>query len=211
MTAAVSELDADPAGAADAVLALGANLGDAASTLRSAVAALSAEPGIEVRAVSGVWQTPPVGGPEQPDYLNAVLLARTRLSPRDLLAACHRIEAEHGRRREVRWGPRTLDIDVITYADLEVSAPDLQLPHPRAAERAFVLAPWNQADPDAVVPGTAGGPVADLLRGADDRERVRLRRDVVLVDSSVDPSVDPIVDASVDNRVDGRADSEEGK
>jgi dihydroneopterin aldolase/2-amino-4-hydroxy-6-hydroxymethyldihydropteridine diphosphokinase len=156
-----------------------------------------------------------VGGPEQPDYLNAVLLARTRLSPRDLLAACRRIEAEHGRRREVRWGPRTLDIDVITYADLEVSEPDLQLPHPRAAERAFVLAPWNQADPDAVVPGTAGGPVADLLRGADDRERVRLRRDVVLVDSSVDsgvdPSVDPIVDASVDNRVDRQTDSEEGK
>jgi dihydroneopterin aldolase/2-amino-4-hydroxy-6-hydroxymethyldihydropteridine diphosphokinase len=180
MSAAAGELDTHPAVAADVVLALGANLGDPAATLRSAVADLSAEPGIEVRAASGVWQTPPVGGPEQPDYLNAVVLARTRLSPRDLLAACHRVEAGHGRRREVRWGPRTLDIDVIAYADLVVSAPDLELPHPRAAERAFVLAPWNQADPAAVLPGTAGGRVADLLRAADDRDGVRLRLEIVL-------------------------------
>jgi dihydroneopterin aldolase/2-amino-4-hydroxy-6-hydroxymethyldihydropteridine diphosphokinase len=186
MSAATSALDADPAGAADVVLALGANLGDRAATLRSAVAELSGEPGIEVRAVSGVWETPPVGGPEQPDYLNAVVLARTRLSPRDLLAACHRVEAGHGRRREVRWGPRTLDIDVITYADLVVSAPDLQLPHPRAAGRAFVLAPWNQADPVAVLPGAAGGRVADLLRAADDRNGVRPRPEIVLGDSRVD-------------------------
>ncbi len=190
MSAAPSELDADPARAADVVLALGTNLGDRAGTLRSAVAELSAEPGIKVWAASGAWQTPPVGGPDQPDYLNAVVLARTRLSPRDLLAACHRVEAGHGRRREIRWGPRTLDIDVITYADLVVSGPDLQLPHPRAAERAFVLAPWNQVDPGAVLPGTAGGRVADLLEGAEDRDRVRLRPEIFLVDSQVDSQVD---------------------
>ncbi len=116
-------------------------------------------------AVSPVYETVPVGGPPQPDYLNAVLLARTTLPSRALLGYLHEIEAACRRVREVRWGPRTLDIDIITV-DGEASAdPELTLPHPRAHERAFVLAPWHDVDPDAVLPGH--GPVATLLAAAD--------------------------------------------
>lgn len=165
----------------DAVLALGANLGDRMATLRAALDALSAVPGIDVRAVSGVWETAPVGGPAQPDYLNAVVLVRTRLPARALLAAGQGIEAALGRRRGARWGPRTLDIDVITYADRISTEQDLELPHPRAAGRAFVLAPWNQVDPRAVLPGAAGPRrVADLLAAAADRPGMRPRPDLPL-------------------------------
>jgi dihydroneopterin aldolase / 2-amino-4-hydroxy-6-hydroxymethyldihydropteridine diphosphokinase len=166
-------LDRVPDAPVRAVVALGSNLpsghGDSADTLRSAAAALAAEPGLRLVAASGIWQTAPVGGPEQPDYLNAVLVLDCALSARGLLAVCHRLETGHERRREVRWGPRTLDLDVVVHGDLRSSRPDLQLPHPRAAERAFVLAPWNQADPSAVLPvggpGEEPRPVADLLAG----------------------------------------------
>jgi len=160
-------LDEEPAGPVDVVVALGANLGDRLATLQSAVAALAAFEGLKVRSLSPVFETAPVGGPpDQPDYLNAVLLARTRLSPLSLLAACQSVEAEHGRRRVVRWGPRTLDVDIVTYGHLVAAGADLQLPHPRAHERPFVLAPWLAADPDAVLPSPAGPrPVAHLLAG----------------------------------------------
>jgi len=115
-------------------------------------------------AISPVYETAPVGGPAQPDYLNAVLIAATGLSPLDLLAATQRIEADFGRvrpRGAERFGPRTLDIDIISYAERLSRDPVLTLPHPRAHERAFVLAPWHDIDAGAALPGR--GPVADLL------------------------------------------------
>ncbi len=153
------------AGEVPVVLALGANLGDRAATLRSAVAALRRLPGLRLRAVSPVVESAPVGGVEQSDYLNAVVLADTSLGPWQLLGACQGVEAAHGRVRTVRWGERTLDVDVISYGDLTSTAPDLLLPHPRARERAFVLVPWVLADPRASLT-TPDGPVAvaDLAR-----------------------------------------------
>ena len=151
------------AGRHEVVLAIGANLGDRIGTLREAVAAIAELPDTEVTAVSPVYETAPVGGPEQPDYLNAVLTARTGLRPGDLLSRLHEIEAGHGRLRAVRFGPRTLDIDIVSYAGELSDDPVLTLPHPRARERAFVLAPWHDIDPEAVLPGEYGGRVADLL------------------------------------------------
>lgn len=150
-----------------AVLALGANLGDRLAALRGAVAALAAE--VTVDAVSPVYETAPVGGPDQPDYLNAVVLVTTALPPFDLLALAHRVEASAGRTREERWGPRTLDIDLIAYDAVVSDDPLLTLPHPRAHERAFVLRPWLDVDPDAVLPGH--GPVAALHATGDVRRR----------------------------------------
>jgi dihydropteroate synthase len=144
------------------VLAVGANLGDRLGALRQAVAAIGRLPDTELVAVSPVYETDPAGGPEQPDYLNAVLMVRTGLRARDLLYRLNRIEAEHGRVREVRFGPRTLDIDIIIYSDQTSDDPVLTLPHPRAKERAFVLAPWHDIDPSATLPE---GSVADLLAG----------------------------------------------
>ena len=147
-----------------AVLAIGANLGDRLGTLRAAVVALGRVPGITVLAVSPVYETDPVGGPDQPAYLNAVLNVRTTLGPRELLRAANGVEAASGRVREVRFGPRTLDIDIIGYGDQTSDDPVLTLPHPRARERAFVLVPWLDVDPGAVLPD---GRVADLLAGLD--------------------------------------------
>jgi 2-amino-4-hydroxy-6-hydroxymethyldihydropteridine diphosphokinase len=143
------------------VIALGSNLGDRLSIVQSGVDAIAGLPGTEVMGISPVYETAPVGGPEQPDYLNAVLSARTALPPRELLDRLHDIEAAAGRVREVRWGARTLDLDIIAYGSLTSDDPVLTLPHPRAAERAFVLAPWLDLDPSAALPGL--GPVADLL------------------------------------------------
>jgi dihydroneopterin aldolase / 2-amino-4-hydroxy-6-hydroxymethyldihydropteridine diphosphokinase len=148
----------------DGVLALGANLGDRAATLAAAVAELAATPGIEVVGVSPVVETDPVGGPAQPEYLNAVVAVRSTLTPHALLAACLAVEQRHGRERRVRWAARTLDVDVVTYGDLVLQTPDLVLPHPRAATRAFVLAPWAALDPRGglAVPG-GSVPVLELL------------------------------------------------
>lgn len=146
------------------VIALGSNLGDRLGTLREAVGAIGELPGVEIDRVSPVYETAPVGGPEQPDYLNAVLTAEVTLPARELLDRLHGIEAAAGRVRDVRWGARTLDLDIIVYGDESSDDPVLTLPHPRAAERAFVLAPWHELDQDAVLPGH--GPVADLLAKA---------------------------------------------
>jgi 2-amino-4-hydroxy-6-hydroxymethyldihydropteridine diphosphokinase len=144
-----------------AVLALGSNLGDRRDILQGAADAVAGLAEVRVTAVSPVYETAPVGGPAQPDYLNAVLLTATSLPAAGLLARLHEIEAAFDRVRLVRWGPRTLDLDIITVAGERSDDPELTLPHPRAHERAFVLAPWHDADPDAVLPGH--GPVADLL------------------------------------------------
>ncbi len=144
-----------------AVLALGSNLGDRLGYLQGAVDALAGDPGLAAVAVSPVYETAPVGGPPQPDYLNAVLLADSGLPAAGLLARCQAAEAAAQRVRGQVWGPRTLDVDVIVYGDLVSDDPGLILPHPRAHERAFVLAPWHDVDPDAVLP--RWGPVAGLL------------------------------------------------
>ena len=152
-----------------AVIALGANLGDRLGTLQAALHELAAA-GPQVIAVSRVYETAPVGGPEQPSYLNAVVIVTGEPEPHALLALLHEIEQAHGRTREVRWGARTLDLDVIAVVDMHGDGvrsddPDLTLPHPRAHERSFVLVPWLDADPNAVldVDGTSAQPVAALL------------------------------------------------
>jgi dihydroneopterin aldolase/2-amino-4-hydroxy-6-hydroxymethyldihydropteridine diphosphokinase len=157
------------------VLALGANLGDPLTTLTEAVDALTTAEGLDVRVVSPLARTEPVGGPEQPAYLNAVVVARTVLTPQSVLALAHHVEQAAGRERVVRWGPRTLDVDVIQYGAPPDTAhsedPELTLPHPRAHERAFVLWPWAQADPAAILVRADGSEalVAELAERADDR------------------------------------------
>ena len=132
-----------------AVLALGSNLGESESTIERAVVDLR-EAGVRILRVSPLYRTAPVGGPEgQPDYVNAVIEVSTELSPYELLKLCNAVEAAHHRERLVRWGPRTLDIDVIDYDGVISEDPVLTLPHPRAQERAFVLVPWAQMDPQA--------------------------------------------------------------
>ncbi len=167
------------------VLALGSNLGARRDILQGSVDAIAGIPEVQVIAVSPVYETAPVGGPPQPDYLNAVLLARTTLPSRTLLGYVHEIEAAYLRAREVRWGPRTLDIDIIAVNGEASADPGLTLPHPRAHERAFVLVPWHDVDPDAVLPGH--GRVAALL-AAMDTSGVR-RADLVLSFPPVTPRV----------------------
>jgi 2-amino-4-hydroxy-6-hydroxymethyldihydropteridine diphosphokinase len=143
------------------VLALGSNLGDRMANLQGGVDALCAGPGLQDVTVSPVYETAPVGGPAQLDYLNAVLVAATSLSAHAVLRRARAAEAALGRVRGERWGPRTLDVDVVAYGNLASGNPQLTLPHPRAHERAFVLAPWHDVQPDAVLPGR--GRIADLL------------------------------------------------
>ncbi|RNI21695.1 2-amino-4-hydroxy-6-hydroxymethyldihydropteridine diphosphokinase [Flexivirga caeni] len=156
------------------VIALGANLGHRVRTLESAMRALGRVGGLDLLEVSGLFETAPVGGPAQPDYLNAVAVGTTRLAPWTLLDRLHEIEAGRGRTREIRWGARTLDLDLIQVGDpaagddLRFHTDELTLPHPRAAERAFVLQPWLDADPQAQLRvGRLVVPVAELLRAAD--------------------------------------------
>ena len=152
-------------GAVNAILALGSNLGASRDTLSRAVAELADQPGVRLQSVSPVVRTRPVGGPEQPDYLNLVVSVETDLDPHELLAHCQSVENAHHREREVRWGPRTLDVDIITYGDMVLDDETLTLPHPRAYTRAFVLQPWAWMDPDAKLSGT---PVAELAARAED-------------------------------------------
>lgn len=154
--------------AARCVVALGANLGDRLAALRSAVADLHRTPGITVLGCSPVVSTESVGGPQDsPDYFNAVVELLVELSPEQTLRACQTIESDHGRERSVRWGPRTLDLDLVWFEGVEQQDPQLTLPHPRAHERAFVLVPWARLDPTA----TLGGQwVRELARRAPDLE-----------------------------------------
>jgi 2-amino-4-hydroxy-6-hydroxymethyldihydropteridine diphosphokinase len=156
------------------VLALGSNLGDRLATLQAGIDELTQAPGTALQAVSAVFETRPVGGPDQPDYLNAILLAMSTLPCHEVLRFTQAAEHAQGRVRTVRWGPRTLDIDIIVCGD-EISAdPLLTLPHPRAHERAFVLLPWHDVDPAAILPGS--GPVADLVAGLQSEATRTVRR-----------------------------------
>lgn len=137
-----------------AALALGSNLGDRLEFLQGAVDALTESSEIVPVGISSVYETEPIGGPsEQPAFLNAVLVVDTSLSPRSLMERCQAAESAFGRTREVPKGPRTLDVDVLAVGDKTVADDDLQVPHPRLAERAFVLVPWAEVDPDFEVPG----------------------------------------------------------
>lgn len=133
------------------VIALGSNLGDRAATLDAAIDSLRKI--IEVKSVSTYIETDPVGGPEQPDYLNAVLIGESELEPIQLLFAMQEIELLAGRERLERWGARTLDLDLIVAGDNEMETERLTLPHPRAHERRFVLDPWLEIEPGAILPG----------------------------------------------------------
>ena len=162
-----------------AVLALGSNLGDRLEKLQSAVDALADTPGLKVKAVSPVYETEPWGVDpgSQPAYFNAVVIVKTTLPPGSLLERGHAIEEALERVREERWGPRTIDVDIVSYQGVISDDPSLTLPHPRVHERAFVLAPWHDVDPGAEVPGH--GSVAGLLEAVG-REGVVARADAEL-------------------------------
>ncbi|HET9169170.1 MAG TPA: 2-amino-4-hydroxy-6-hydroxymethyldihydropteridine diphosphokinase [Actinospica sp.] len=154
-----------------AVLALGGNLGDRLESLQSALDALGDAPGIQPISISPVYETAPFGGaaedPQakdlsgQPAYLNAVAVVGTDLTPHQLLIRTQAIEEALHRVRGERWAARTIDVDIIVYDDLELRDEDLTVPHARAHERAFVLRPWHDVEPHAVIPGR--GPIAELL------------------------------------------------
>lgn len=154
----------------EAVVALGSNLGDTTATIDRAVRAIRRLPLVDDVRVSRIFRTvalrPDGPDPEAPEFANAVAIVTTRLAPQVLLGMLHAIEDEHGRIRAERWGDRTLDLDLIAYGEVRSDDEHLMLPHPRAFERAFVLEPWLDVDPDAVLPGR--GRVADLLAALGD-------------------------------------------
>lgn len=161
------------------ILALGSNLGERKGTLQSAVADLVDRPEVRLLNVSPVVTTKAVGGPaNQPDFLNMVIAVDTTLTPEELLAHCQAVELAHDRTREVRWGARTLDVDIVTYGDLVSDDPVLTLPHPRAAGRAFVLYPWSLMDPNAVLGGVS---VAELAAAAPDMAGIAHAQEDLLV------------------------------
>jgi 2-amino-4-hydroxy-6-hydroxymethyldihydropteridine diphosphokinase len=147
------------------VFSLGSNVGEREVNLLDGLDSLLEAPSIRPVAVSPVYQTSPVGGPDQEDYYNAVLVVDTDLPARTILERCLAVEEAYGRERTEQWGPRTLDIDIIVIGERLKDDPDFVLPHPRAHERAFVLAPWLAIDPDAEIPGR--GLVRDLLSDVD--------------------------------------------
>jgi 2-amino-4-hydroxy-6-hydroxymethyldihydropteridine diphosphokinase len=136
-----------------ALLGLGSNLGDRLANLQAVVDLLGRRPGVHVLRSSRVYETDPVGGPPQPKYLNAVVEIETSLEPHELLSACLEVEGELGRVRVERWGPRTIDVDLLTFDERTVDEPDLVVPHPRMHERAFVLLPLAELDADPMLPG----------------------------------------------------------
>jgi 2-amino-4-hydroxy-6-hydroxymethyldihydropteridine diphosphokinase len=160
------------------VLALGSNLGERFNNLQGAVSTLADTPEVVVVGVSPVYETKPVGGPEDArDFLNAVVAIDTTLSAHTLLERCLAVEDAFDRERGERHAPRTLDVDLIILGERIADDEDLRLPHPRAHERAFVLKPWADIEPDAEIPGQ--GRVMDLL-GKLDLDDVRLREDAEL-------------------------------
>jgi len=147
-----------------AYIGIGSNLGERESTIRDALALLAADPELEVEAVSSIRETDPVGMVDQPRFLNAAIRLATDLAPRPLLERLLAVEQQLGRvRTGERYGPRTIDLDLLLYGDEIVDEPGLRVPHPRLAERRFVLEPLAELDPGLVVPGL--GPVQGLLAG----------------------------------------------
>ena len=151
---------------AEALLALGGNLGDVRETLARAIAMLCASDDVRLLARSSDYATPPWGVDDQPPFVNLCIAVDTTLAPHTLLERAQAVERAFGRDRAIerRWGPRTLDIDILAYDDLVLNDPDLTLPHPRLRERAFVLVPLAEIAPEHVI---AGGPVRDALARLD--------------------------------------------
>lgn len=149
----------------NSVFSIGSNLGDRLEYLNLAVRALRATPGLRLTGVSSVYATAPVGVLNQPDFLNVVVAAESTLPSLVMLERALAIEDAFNRVRTIRWGPRTVDVDLIAVGDRRLDLPELTLPHPRAHERAFVLVPWLEVQPDAVLVGH--GPIADLVAGLD--------------------------------------------
>lgn len=147
-----------------AVLGLGGNIGDTRGLMADAIARLAATPGITVQAVSALYLTPPWGKTDQPPFLNAAARIETALAPQALLTAVLAVEQALGRERAERWGPRTIDIDILLYGDATIEEPGLTIPHPRLAERAFALAPLVDVLPEATI---AGRPAASWLAESD--------------------------------------------
>jgi 2-amino-4-hydroxy-6-hydroxymethyldihydropteridine diphosphokinase len=152
--------------AVTAYVGLGANLDDPAEQLRRALDELTRLPGTRLTARSPLYKSPPLGPPDQPDYINAVAALDTTLAPLELLGALQTIEQRHGRRHDgTRWGPRSLDLDILLYGELVLDTPDLVLPHPGLHERAFVLYPLMDIAPELVIPGRG------MLRALRERHR----------------------------------------
>lgn len=162
--------------ATEAALAFGGNLGDPVAAFAAALIGLRRHPAVRLGRLSPVYRTPPWGKTDQPEFLNMAALIETTLTAKELLVLCLDLERAGGRERRERWGPRTLDIDILTYGAEAIDRPGLQVPHPRIAERAFVLAPLAQIMPDRVIDGRT---VATLLAAVADET---VRRDDVATD-----------------------------
>ena len=141
-------------------LGLGSNLGNREDNLRQALQQLSNHPGIQFCRLASLYETAPWGNLEQEWFLNTVAEIQTSLSPLELLQVLQEIEQVLGRTRTVKWGPRTLDLDILLYGDEKIDLPDLQIPHPRLTERAFVLVPLAELRPEMILPA---GPIQELL------------------------------------------------
>jgi 2-amino-4-hydroxy-6-hydroxymethyldihydropteridine diphosphokinase len=154
-------------------IALGSNLGNRAANLRTALEMLAQTAGISITAVSAIYETAPVGGPEQDPYLNACAALVTKLTPTRLLLMMLDIEKKMGRVRKVRWGPRIIDLDLLLYGEIMMNTPLLELPHPRMSERDFVLIPLADIAPNQIIPGL-NQTVAIILAGRPMNEEVKL-------------------------------------
>jgi 2-amino-4-hydroxy-6-hydroxymethyldihydropteridine diphosphokinase len=154
-----------------AFLGLGGNLGEPAAAMAAALRALDADPAVSVAAVSSLYRTPPWGVADQPDFLNAVAAFDTRLSARQLLDLCLKVERGLKRIRAERWGPRVIDIDILLFGDARIDEAGLQVPHPRMGERAFVLVPLAEIAPEVLIGGRTA---AERLGALDASGIVRL-------------------------------------
>jgi 2-amino-4-hydroxy-6-hydroxymethyldihydropteridine diphosphokinase len=178
MSERTDSLQCEPEAWVRAYVGIGSNLDEPVEQVRRAVAAMRELPQTRLVKLSSLYRSAPLGGAEQPDYINAVAVLDTRLGARKLLAALHEIEAAQGRDRSAgRWASRTLDLDLLVYGDERHAAADLTVPHPGIGEREFVLHPLNEVAPDLDIPGL--GPVAEHAR------RCALRGLVRLADSPV--------------------------